>query len=223
MKPPWATDIKMPFVYRLMNFLLWLFLRVLYRFRVYGQEQQYKGAAIIAANHVSYLDPPILGVAWPEEVHYLAKDSLFNIPVLGSLITKLNTHPLKGDVGDVAVFKLIVKLLREGKKVILFPEGQRSFDDIMTPIKPGISLLAFKTDAAIIPAYIFGTFEAWPRKRKFPKFFKEIGCVFGSPLIWKNVEHLDRKEAQIVFAAQIKAAIEELKKWYEAGAHGTPP
>lgn len=223
MKAPWASHVKIPFAYRFMNFLMWFFLRVFYRFRVYGQEHQYKGAAIIAANHVSYLDPPILGVAWPEEIHYLAKDSLFNIPILGWLITKLNTHPLKGDVGDVAVFKLIVKLLREGKKVILFPEGQRSFDDIMTPIKPGISLLAFKTDAAIIPTYVFGTFEAWPRKRKFPKFFKEIGCVFGSPLIWENVEHLDRKEAQVVFAAQVKDAIEELKKWHEAGAHGTPP
>ncbi|MEI8300121.1 MAG: lysophospholipid acyltransferase family protein, partial [Chlamydiota bacterium] len=141
----------------------------------------------------------------------------------GGIITKLNTHPLKGDVGDVAVFKLIVRLLREGKKVILFPEGQRSFDDIMTPIKPGISLLAFKADAAIIPAYIFGTFEAWPRKRRFPKIGKKIGCVFGSPLIWENVHHLDRKEAQVVFASQIKEAIEGLKKWYEAGAHGVPP
>lgn len=223
MKTPWASRRKIPFVYRAINFFAWLFLRIFYRLKVYGQEHFFEGAAIIAANHVSFLDPPILGVSWPEEVHFLAKQSLFTIPILGWVIAKVNTHPLKGDGGDLAVVKAICQLLNEGKKVILFPEGKRSYDNTLSPIKPGISLLLSKTHAAVIPSYVFGTFEAWPRIRVFPKLWKKVGCVFGSPLFWKDFMHLDKREAQIVFADRLTKAIEGLKDWYEKGAKGSPP
>lgn len=223
MKTPWTSKKKIPFIYRLINFFAWLFFRVFYRFRVYGQEHFFEGAAIIAANHVSFLDPPILGVSWPEEVHFLAKQSLFKIPFLSWVIVKTNTHPLKGDTRDVAVLKAILQLLNEGKKVVLFPEGKRSFDNKLSPIKPGISLLISKTHAAIIPTYIFGTFEAWPRNHSFPRIGKKVGCVFGSPLFWNDSEHLSKKEAQIAFADRLTKAIENLKDWYQKGAKGTPP
>lgn len=223
MRAPWASKKKIPFIYRAINFCAWVFFKIFYRLRVYGQEHFFEGAAIIAANHISFLDPPILGISWPEEVHFLAKQSLFRIPLLGWVITKTNTHPLKGDGGDLGVFKVICQLLNEGKKVILFPEGKRSFDNVLAPIKPGISLLISKTHASIIPTYIFGTFEAWPRSHRFPKLWKKVGCVFGSPLFWKDFEHLNKKEAQTAFANKLTKAIEDLKKWYEEGAKGSPP
>jgi 1-acyl-sn-glycerol-3-phosphate acyltransferase len=223
MKTPWASRRSMPVMYRVVNFFVWLVLRVFYRLRVYGQEHFFEGAAIIAANHISFLDPPILGVSWPEEVHFLAKQSLFKIPVFGWIITKINTHPLKGDGGDLAVVKAICQLLNEGKKVVLFPEGKRSYDNQLSPIKPGISLLLSKTHAAIIPTYIFGTFEAWPRTQWLPKPWKKIGCVFGTPFSWKDFMYLEKKEAQNALAERLTKAIEGLKEWYEQGATGSPP
>lgn len=111
---------KVDLFYRIMNFISWVLFKLFYRVKIYGQDHFAKGAAIIAANHASFLDPPLLGLASPEEVHYLAKQSLFRIPVFGFIIKKINSHPLKGDVGDVAVFKTILTLLQEGKKLFYF-------------------------------------------------------------------------------------------------------
>lgn len=214
---------KVDLFYRIMNFISWVLFKLFYSVKIYGQDHFPKGAAIIAANHASYLDPPLLGLASPEEVHYLAKQSLFKIPVFGFIIRKINSHPLKGDVGDVAVFKTILTLLEKGKKVVLFPEGQRSFDNTLNPIKPGLSLLVSKTDAYVIPTYVFGTFEAWPRTNIFPRLWKNIGCVFGSPINWSEFSHLDKKSAQFAFASKLTDAIQQLKIWHDNGAKNTPP
>ena len=221
--PAWVSKDPMSFFYRFMNFFSWYLFKFLFPFEFYGQERLKKGAFIIAANHASFLDPPLLGLACPEPVHYLAKDSLFKIPIFGFLIRKMNAHPLKGDASDIGVLKGALKLLLEGSKVILFPEGKRSFDNKLSAIKPGLSLLVSKTDARIVPTYIYGTYEAWPRKNLLPKFRAKIGCVFGSPFGWSEFSHLEKKQAQLLFAEKLKNAIEDLKKWHESGSIGTPP
>jgi len=223
MQVPWAHCRNMKWMYRALNFLSWGVFMLFYRVKVYGQEHISPGAAVIAANHVSFLDPPVIGITCPQEVHFLARQSLFRIPLLRWFMRHTNTHPLKGDGGDTAVFKTVCKLLQEGHKVVLFPEGKRSYDNTLAPIKPGISLFVAKTHAAVIPTYVFGTFAAWPRARALPKIWKTIGCVFGSPILWEQFEHLEKKEAQEVFAKTLTEAILRLKTWYEQGAYGTPP
>lgn len=223
MQIPWTSRKRMPILYRCINCLAWLFFKVFYRVNVYGQQHFCEGAAIVAANHVSFLDPPILGITCPEEVHFLARQSLFKIPILRWFMVHANTHPLKGDGGDTAVFKTVCRLLNEGKKVVLFPEGRRSCDNVLSPIKPGISLFVAKTHAVVIPTYIFGTFEAWPRTRYFPKLWHTVGCVFGSPISWSQFDHLEKKEAQEAFAHELTEAILRLKEWHARGAEGTPP
>ncbi len=223
MKTCWGSSKKMPFVYRVCNFFSWLILRLLYRIKVYGLEHFYKGSGIIAANHASYLDPPLLGVSWPEDVHYLAREPLFKNKIFGGLIRQLNSHPLKGHAGDIGVFKTILQLLKEGKKVILFPEGKRTFDNTFSPIRPGIGLLVTKSGSSIIPTYIFGTFDAWPRTKKFPRMWKKIGCVFGTPIRAEDYKDMDRKIAQDEITEKLKQSLIDLKAWHEAGAKGSPP
>lgn len=213
----------MKFFYRFTIFVVHAFFKIFYRFKVYGKEHYFKGPAIIAANHVSYFDPPILAVAWPEEIHFLAKEPLFGVPILGTIIKNLNTHPLKGAGSDAGVFKVICSLLLNGKKVILFPEGKRSDDNSLSQIKPGIGLLMTKTKCSIVPVYIFGAYEVWPRFRKFPKFFKTMGCIFGSRIEYVSYENLDKREAQAAIANKLTESIQALKQWYENGAIGTPP
>jgi 1-acyl-sn-glycerol-3-phosphate acyltransferase len=221
--PAWRNQQKMSFFYRSMNFFSWYLFRLLFPFKIYGQDHIKKGAAIIAANHVSFLDPPLLGIACPEPVHYMAKDSLFKIPLFGFLIRKMNAHPLKGDGNDVGVMKVALKVLQDGNKIILFPEGKRSFDNTLSPIKPGLFLLFSKTEATVIPTYIFGTYEAWPRKSIFPRFRRPIGCVFGSGLDLPDFSKIDKKQAQHLFAEKLTHALENLKLWVEKGALGNPP
>lgn len=224
MKPAWARRTPMTWLYRLVLFLAWTFFKIFYRHKVYGLEHYYTEAAIIAGNHSSFYDPPILAISWPEEVHFLARESLFKNPVFGALIRKLNSHPVSGDASDISVFKLICKLLDEGKKIILFPEGKRGETDALEALKPGVAMLVARSKSAVIPAYIHGTFSIWNRFRKFPKFFSQrTACVFGTPILWKEFEHLDKKEAQKALSDKLATSIQALRAWYETGARGIPP
>ncbi len=224
MKPAWARSIPMSWLYRFILFLAWGFLKLFYRHRVFGLEHYYRDAAIIASNHVSFYDPPILAISWPDEVHFLAREGLFKNPVFGGFIRKLNAHPVSGDASDIGVFKLICKLLNEGKKIILFPEGKRSSTDQLDTLKPGIAMLVARTQSAVVPAYIHGTYSIWNRHTKGPKLFgHRTACVFGTPIRWQQFSHLDKKEAQQALTAKLTEAIQALRVWYENGAQGVPP
>lgn len=223
MKLAWARPIPITFLYRMVLFLSWCFFKLFYRHRIYGLENYYSGAAIIASNHTSYYDPPVLSLSWPDEVHFLARESLFEHPLFGWFIRKLNSHPVRGDAGDVVVFKLICQLLNEGKKIILFPEGMRNFKNELGELKPGIALLISRTKSAIVPAYIHGTFSVWPRARKFPKLWGKTACVFGSPILWEQFAHLEKREAHEEIMKKLAESINGLRAWYESGAKGTPP
>ena len=194
-----------------------------YRLKVYGLDHFYPRGAILAANHTSFLDPPIVSVSWPGIVHFLARQSLFKNKWFGGFIRRLNSHPVSGDTADIAVIKTICALLEEGHKVVLFPEGTRSETGEFQPIKPGIGLLVSRSKSAIIPVYVHGAYEAWGKDRKFPRPFGKITCVFGSPLTWDSVASLEKKEAQAVLAGKLEQAWRDLKAWLEKGAVGIPP
>ena len=153
------------FFYQAIILVFYAFFKLFYKYRIYGLEHAFKGGAIIASNHVSFFDPPVLCVSYPEEVHLLGRETLFK-SWFGFCIRKLNTHPVKGDVNNLEVMKTVCKLLKNGKKVVLFPEGTRSHDDKLGAIKPGIGMLIARTETAILPAYIHGNYDIWPRGHK---------------------------------------------------------
>lgn len=199
------------------------FFHIFYRHRVYGLEHFIPGGAIIAPNHLSYLDPPLIGVSWPEEISFLARKSLFKKKVFGALIAKLNAYPVTGTQQDLASIKVICKLLSNHKKVVIFPEGIRSTHGNLMDIKSGIGMLAQRNHCPIIPAYIQGSYEIWNRHRRFPKLCGKTVCVFGSPIPYERFSHLGKKEAQDAIARAVKESIEALKQWYQSGAIGIPP
>lgn len=207
------------FIYSLARF----FFKTFYGLKIYGLEHFKKGSGIIAANHVSNFDPPVLSISCPEEVHFLGKESLFRIPGLSWVIKKLNTHPIAGAAADLATLKKMVQILNQGHKLIVFPEGSRSFDGALQPHERGVAFLAQSAKCPIFPAYLKGTFEAWPRQKKIPKLFGEITCVFGSPIYPHEYEGVSKKEAQEQIRKRCECAIEGLKNWVDQGAIGTPP
>jgi 1-acyl-sn-glycerol-3-phosphate acyltransferase len=213
----------MTLLYRAVIFFAWVIGKIFYRLKIYGLEHYYPRGAILAANHTSFFDPPIVSASWPEEVHFLARKTLFRNPFFGALIRNLNTHPVSGDAGDITVMKTILSLLEEGKKVVLFPEGTRSKNGELQPLKPGISMLISRTKSAIIPVYIGGAYQVWGRNHKLPRLFGKVSCVFGTPISWESFSHLDKKEAQKKIAERLTASILALKQWLEDGAQGTPP
>jgi 1-acyl-sn-glycerol-3-phosphate acyltransferase len=161
-----------------------------------------------------------LSISCPEEVHFLARETLFEIPLLGPLIRCLNSHPVARDASDLQTFKDMLKLLEEGKKLILFPEGQRSFDGELLPFERGLAFLANKAECRIIPAYIEGGVAAWPRAKKFPHLFGKMRIAFGSPIEWHSG---DKRAVEKRLTEETERAIRALKRWLESGAEGSPP
>lgn len=190
-----APAEKSRLFYRVCKGIVYGLIKLFYRHRVTGIQRVPRGAAIFASNHVSFLDPPIIGSSCPFPVHFFARASLFNGALLRFFISRLNTHPLQYGDHELAAMKMACHLLEEGKKIILFPEGERSFNGQLKELKPGAARIALRTKAPIVPVYLEGVFKVWPRTRSLPRLFGKTRCHFGSPLYPSNYAHLPKKEA----------------------------
>ncbi len=213
----------MRFSYRCVYLSVRAFFKLFYGLRIHGLSHFRSGAAIIAANHASFFDPPVISISCPQEVHFLARDSLFRIPILGRIIRGLNSHPVARGSSDAQTFRQLIQLLQKGKKVILFPEGKRCYDGELQPLEKGLSFLVYKARCGILPVYVDGTFEAWKRGAKFFRLFGKITCVFGSPIEWEEFDGLEKREAMKRITARTEEAMRSLKEWLKNGAIGDPP
>lgn len=196
---------------------------LMYGHKIYGLEHFVPGRGILAPNHASYLDPPIVGISWPEEVSFLARKTLFSFPLFSSLIRQLNSYPIDGKNLNLQALKQICSLLQQNKKVVVFPEGVRTQQGSIGQVKSGIGMIALRSESPIIPVYIHGTFDIWNRSRRFPKLLGKTACVFGKPIDWKKYSDLEKKAAQEALAMDVKNSIESLKLWFDNGATGSPP
>jgi len=141
----------------------------------------FQSGAIIAPNHTSFLDPPLVAISWPEEVYFFARASLFTNPLFGSLIRSLHATAVTAASKDF--FRVAADLLQAKKTIVIFPEGTRSVNGALAELKNGVSLIAIKNNVPIVPAYIDGAVAAWPRNKKCPSFFgQRTSCTFGVPL-----------------------------------------
>ena len=139
----------------------------LFDYRVVGAEKlQFSGSAIIACNHVSFLDPPLVGIAFDEMVYSFARKTLFNHPLAAKILRSWQVLAVDRDKPDTASLKNIIRLLREGNKVIMFPEGTRSYDGVPQSAEAGVGLFIAKSKAPVLPVRLFGTHEAYPRGAK---------------------------------------------------------
>jgi len=155
--------------------------KVAFDFKVYGRENLIEeGAAILASNHQSYLDPPCIGMACRNDIYYLARNTLYRRPLIGPLLKRLNTVPVDRDRGDVSSIKTIIRLLRSGQRVIIFPEGTRSSDGKLQPARAGLGMIIAKTLAPIVPVRVFGSYEALPRAGGLK--FRPVSVVVGKPM-----------------------------------------
>lgn len=210
-------------IYSFCKFWVWVLSAVFYRHKVYGKEHIPEGGAMMASNHCSFLDPPLVGVSCTDHIHYLARETLFHFKPFGWLLSQLNTHPVHKGKGNLSSLKMAMELVRGGKKVVIFPEGRRSPDGEIQPGQLGIGMLVQRTKCRIVPVYIHGTYDVWSNKRKLPRFFGRTVGIFGTPIEYTENPDEDRKEAQAAIVQTIMDRIAALKEWYLAGAKGSPP
>lgn len=175
------------------------FFHLLYDHEVIQRENSERaGAAIIAANHLSFLDPPLLSASLGDDVYFLARSSLFQNPFFKGLITGLHAYPISAK----SSLKTACDILKDGKKLVIFPEGTRSQTGELCPFKKGVGILAIKAQCPIIPTYIHGTFDILPKGKKLPLLLnKKTLCIFGAPLFpneQESAETLTEKTHQAV-------------------------
>ena len=154
--------------------LVFTILRLFFRFRVVGADKVPRdGGLVVAANHISNFDPPILGVAVPRPLWYMAKKELFAMPGLGALIRRLNAFPVDRQAGGTAALRASLRMLKEGRAVVIFPEGGRNVTGTNEE-KAGAAFLAAVSGAPVVPAAIGGTRRLRP--------FGRVTVTFGEPM-----------------------------------------
>jgi 1-acyl-sn-glycerol-3-phosphate acyltransferase len=184
------------------TFIAWLCrfgLQALGRVRVEGLEDlPREGPLIVAANHMSNVDPPFIGgwlsPALGRRPTFLAKESLFKGPV-GMLIRSLGAEPVKAGGSDIGAYRVAKGILDQGGVVAILPEGTRSFDGILAAPKPGVSLLATRTGTPVLPVGISGTDVLLGRERALPRIGSHIILRVGRPFVLTIPPGADRRDA----------------------------
>lgn len=197
--------------------LLNICLRVLFGFRVYDQDRVPKeGPVIVASNHISLADPPVVGAAIRREIFYLGKRELFAHRLLAAVVRAYNTVPVNRGGADRAALRRIAQLLDEGQAVLLFPEGTRGTGKTLLPGKLGIGKLAIDAGVSIVPAYV----DASNSLRKTLLRKQRLTVRFGLPISndWIRT-HGQGKEAYRRIVQEVMERIGLLKCSAEGSHH----
>lgn len=185
--------------------------RSLFGLKIVGEKNLIsEGPVLVASNHQSFLDPPLIGNLYNTEMVFLARKTLF-VGFFKWLYTQWNAIPVDQDRPDMGSLKTIIRKLKEGERVLVFPEGERTLDGSIGPAAPGIGLIAVKSGAVIQPVRIRGAREALPRGSSKIRFAR-ITVTIGKPiyLTQDQLKASDGKESYERIAKQIMAAIHEL-------------
>lgn len=154
-----------------------------FRFRVVGKEEvPTTEGVILAANHVSYMDPLFIGAALVErQLHFMAKEELFRVPIFGALIRGLHAFPIRRGRVDHGAVRQCLRLLDEGEVLLVFPEGTRGNGVALREAEEGIGFLAARSGCPVVPVYLHGTDGVLPRGRRIPRL-NPVTIYFGQPL-----------------------------------------
>jgi 1-acyl-sn-glycerol-3-phosphate acyltransferase len=187
----------------------WIFFRTLFstyfRCQFFNAERvPEKGPVILASNHASFIDPPLVGAGFNRMVNYFARHTLFHVPVLGAMLRSWKVVPVDRESGGAGL-KAILDRLTEGGIILLFPEGTRTSDGTLLPAKSGVGLTVIKSTAPVVPVRVFGTFNVYGRKLKFPRPGR-LAVKYGQPLDFRAL----REEATICSKPRLKAIYQQV-------------
>ena len=172
--------------YSIASFLMRVMMMIITKLEVIGLEKvPRKGPLLIAANHLHFADPPLLGAVIPRKIIFMAKSELFRIPVIGLIVLAYEAFAVRRGMADAQAIRRAIKVLRSGNALGMFPEGHRSKDGKLQRARKGMALLAYKTGATILPVGISGTrtFLQWPRVLQRPRVVVTIGDPLYPPVL----------------------------------------
>jgi 1-acyl-sn-glycerol-3-phosphate acyltransferase len=176
--------------YRAVQYLLAVLATVVMRWRATGQGNiPATGGVLLVSNHLSFLDVIFLGLPLRRPLNYVARSTLF-VSILGWFIRSVGAFPIQREGMGASGMKETLRRLRAGGIVTLFPEGTRSYDGQLGPLKPGIAVLVQRVGVPVVPAGVAGMFEVWPRSQPFP-VPHPVRIHYGRPIYPNELEGLD--------------------------------
>jgi len=206
--------------YRLAQFVFRIYFLIYHRVSVRRMDElkralasARRGTVILAANHASYLDPPLVGTIFPQRLRFVAWDGLFRVPILGALIRALGAVPVSPENKNSAagLLRQVIGFIEEGRSVLIFPEGQRTLDGKLQPLEGGTALVALKTGAPIIPIWLEGTWDAYPPHYLLPRP-RKITVIFGDPIRPDSLPaEMPEKEKRKALLDALQEALETMR------------
>ncbi len=183
------------------------------------------GSVLLAANHQSFLDPPLIGVrVRHRHLNFVAKAGLFKFKPFGAVIGALNALPINDEGGDLGAVKETIARLQQGRAILIFPEGSRCSDGAVDAFKRGVALLVKKAKCPVVPVAIEGAFDAWPHTRALPRLF---GCrvyvKFGRPIAHDELMAEGADAALETLRVRIDAMRRELRETMRTQTGGRFP
>jgi 1-acyl-sn-glycerol-3-phosphate acyltransferase len=191
-------------LYLLGRNLFWLLVKFFGRLKVVGRDNVPKtGGVLLAANHTSYADPPLVGIGAPRMIHFMAKSELFDVPVMGKLIARVGAFPVRRGAADRQALRIAHELLTGGEAVVIFFEGGRSPDGRLMPPELGPAMIALRAGVPIVPVAIINADTMLPPKGK-GLHFTHVTVIYGEPLTFP---HLAGKTSDRIALQEIALAI----------------
>lgn len=176
---------KRNLIYQITRFLVTIYFTLYHRLSVYGKEKIPRGrTVIVASNHASYLDPPLVGYAFfPGYLKFIAWEKLFTFPLFGAYLRTMGSVPVSPENknSSAGLLRLVMGFLQEGYNVFICPEGHRTEDGRLQPLEGGVAIMSLKTGAPVIPTYAAGTYRALAPHMRFPRPCK-LTVTFGDPI-----------------------------------------
>jgi len=176
--------------YQIIKYLIGTLGLVIFGWRATGQRNMPRsGGVLLVSNHLSYLDVFFLGIPMRRPLNFVARSTLF-VPVLACLLRSMGAFPIQREGMGASGMKETLRRLRSGGIVTLFPEGTRSVDGQLAPLKSGIAVLVARAGVPVVPVGLAGTFEIWPRSRKVP-FPHSIRVHYGQPIFPEDMSGME--------------------------------
>ncbi len=203
-------------VWRFIQFFFQIFCAIWLRYRVRGRDHLPESGALILANHQSFLDPLLIGVHLQRPVSYLARDTLFKIPVIGWILKSTYVMSIRREAAGTESLRKSIARLDHGFYVGMFPEGTRTQDGLIGELKPGFVALTRRSQVPIVPVGIAGAFDAMPKK-SFCIWPVKVRVVFGEPIPVETIQELSQKGRQSEFLElvhqRLRACHQEAEEW----------
>ncbi len=197
-----------PFWFHLVRLFSLTFFKFFHSFRTSGADSLPPGPLILAPNHASYLDPPATGCGLFRVTYYLARHTLFKPPIASWLLPSIGSIPVNQNSPGPSSLKNIFEVFKIKGTLVLFPEGQRTFDGNLRKAEPGIGMIAARANVPVVPVHIIGSREAMPRNGSWHPL-RPIRVVYGKPMRFAG-DPKNRQDFQ-KFADEIMAAISKLQ------------